>query len=76
MKNAILIAALVVASPAQACHRFHVWHYPVPQRCDVAGPSDSAHIWFVEITKTPPLPATTEEDMRAAAVEKLKQQLK
>lgn len=39
-----LIVAVVLASPAQACHRFHVWNYPFPQRCEVAD-----HSWFVEL---------------------------
>jgi hypothetical protein len=44
-----LVLALL-ATPAQACHRFRVWKYPYPQRCSVAADRS----WFVEIAPQPP----------------------
>jgi hypothetical protein len=29
-----LVLSLAMDAPAAACHRFHVWRYPWPQRCD------------------------------------------
>ena len=29
-----LVLSLAMDAPAVACHRFHVWRYPWPQRCD------------------------------------------
>ena len=29
-----LVLLLAMDAPAAACHRFHVWRYPWPQRCD------------------------------------------
>jgi hypothetical protein len=29
---------LLFSTPAEACHRFHYWAYPFPQRCPSAGP--------------------------------------
>lgn len=43
----IVVAAALMVSPAQACHRFSVWKYPFPQRCAVAQQVDRS--WFVEI---------------------------
>ncbi len=31
-------AALFSIQPADACHRFHVWKYPFPQRCSTNTP--------------------------------------
>jgi len=37
--RAMFIAGLIAAStPAHACHRYRVWHYPWPQRCGIARP--------------------------------------
>jgi hypothetical protein len=36
IRRLILVASLVFAQPASACHRFAVWKYPTPQRCGVA----------------------------------------
>lgn len=44
----IVLAAALMVSPAQACHRFSVWKYPFPQRCAVAQVQVD-HSWFVEI---------------------------
>lgn len=30
---AMAAIGLVLATPAEACHRFSVWRYPYPQRC-------------------------------------------
>jgi hypothetical protein len=31
----LVLAVLGLASPAEACHRFHTWRYPYPQNCGV-----------------------------------------
>lgn len=67
MRIAIIIAALAVAQPAEACHRFSRWYYPYKQRCSVVTPSN--HDWYVEITKLPPL------DDRGIAIEQLKKEM-
>jgi hypothetical protein len=39
-----LIAALVTlisAGPADACHRFSIWHFPWPQRCSAPKPVEA-----------------------------------
>ena len=57
-----LAAALASIEPADACHRFHTWRYPYPQRCRAPGPVRLAEdrSWTVEITKAPsPSPAPT-----------------
>ena len=33
-----LVLSLAMNAPAAACHRFHVWRYPWPQRCDAPRP--------------------------------------
>lgn len=53
-----IAAALLLATPAQACHRFSIWKYPQPQRCAVAQVIDRS--WFVEITD-PDIPVRTPE---------------
>lgn len=45
----IVLAASLMVSPAQACHRFQVWNYPFPQRCAVAHVQQEDRSWFVEI---------------------------
>ena len=35
MRIKIIVAAMLVAQPALACHRFSKWYYPFPQRCYV-----------------------------------------
>lgn len=65
--RALALAALVAATPAHACHRFHVWKYPYPQRCAVAKaqvPEDRS--WYVEFV----LP-----DEREIGIEALKKAL-
>ena len=49
----VTAAAMLMVSPAQACHRFSVWKYPFPQRCAVAQVQVD-HSWFVEIQDTAP----------------------
>ena len=45
MRVVLALALVLVASqPAQACHRFHVWRYPTPQRCGVSGVSGVTHL--------------------------------
>ena len=59
----IVGTALLMVSPAQACHRFRVWNFPYPQRCSVAhvqaAPEDRS--WFVEIQDTAVVAARTPE---------------
>ena len=56
----VTAAAMLMVSPAQACHRFSVWKYPFPQRCAVVAQVDRS--WFVEITDpVPPVSARTPE---------------
>jgi hypothetical protein len=31
-----LLATVLILASAPACHRFHIWKYPWPQRCFVA----------------------------------------
>jgi hypothetical protein len=33
MKSTIMIAALLWASPAVACHHYSRWYFPTPQHC-------------------------------------------
>lgn len=56
----IVLAAALMVSPAQACHRFSVWKYPFPQRCAVAQVQVDRS-WFVEITAAPPVSERTPE---------------
>jgi hypothetical protein len=50
-------------TPAQACHKYSIWHYPYPQRCGGAvdhrstAPQTIPQVdktWYVEITAFPP----------------------
>jgi hypothetical protein len=50
----LMLIALLLATPAQACHRFSVWKYPYPQRCAVA-PERVWHVEFV-LPDADPLP--------------------
>ncbi len=59
--TALTMAFMLVATPAAACHRFHTWRYPWPQRCGVAAPAPvqapQDRSYYVEIverdTRTP-----------------------
>jgi hypothetical protein len=44
MNNAALALSIIALSsaPAMACHRFHVWNYPGPQRCAVTDHADAS----------------------------------
>jgi hypothetical protein len=57
-------AALLLAAPAHACHRFSVWKYPYPQRCAVAQVQVDRS-WFVEITDVPLGVRTSEQEADA-----------
>lgn len=35
MRLAIILALALASSPAVACHKYSIWHYPFPQRCPV-----------------------------------------
>ena len=79
MKGFIVVLALVSADPALACHRFHVWRYPTPQRCaftalarHAPSPAPEERV-NVEITITPELLETW---AREDAIERLKEQAK
>lgn len=71
MRTAIIIAAMIAAQPASACHRFSRWYYPYAQRCAVAT-QPPGKTWAVEITKLPP--SWTLDD-RAFGIEALKKEL-
>jgi hypothetical protein len=59
MRLAFLVLAVLAASPADAkCHLFSVWHYPKPQRCDVA----RQMVRFVPSRQSPPIPANPRQD--------------
>lgn len=68
MRGFALVLALVSAQPAHACHRFHRWAYPYPQRCGL-----SEERVNVEITITP---ALLETWGREDAIELLRSRLK
>jgi hypothetical protein len=59
MKRLFMVVALIGAmvEPALACHRYHVWHYPWPQRCPVA--LDSHGTPVAEALTPRPLPPKT-----------------
>ena len=81
MRAFVVALALVSAQPALACHRFHVWRYPTPQRCGIifaqaAHPAPKLAIVgeervSIEITITPEL---LENWAREDAIERLKAQ--
>ena len=77
MKALVVALALVSAQPALACHRFHVWNYPTPQRCGfvalarhIPSPAPEERV-SIEITITPEL---LENWAREDAIERLKAQ--
>jgi len=58
----LLVALLLVSSPAHACHFFKDWRYPQPQRCDDGHHGGVFHMkqvpapdksWYVEVTRMP-----------------------
>jgi hypothetical protein len=81
VKRFALVLALMLASApeAVACHRFSVWRYPTPQRCEVR------HELRATLPRMPrpapawdPVPtpaARAPEDERAQAIETLKREL-
>ena len=81
MRAFVVALALVSAQPALACHRFHVWRYPTPQRCGIiiaqaAHPASrlatvGEERVSIEITITPELLETW---AREDAIERLKAQ--
>jgi hypothetical protein len=82
VRGFVLALALVSAQPAWACHRFHNWRYPWPQRCGIIS-ARAAHpapklatveeTVSVEITITPTLLETW---AREDALDRLRGQLK
>jgi hypothetical protein len=50
----LTLALVLLATPAEACHRFSVWKYPYPQRCAVT-PERVWHVEFV-LPDADPLP--------------------
>lgn len=41
LRFVVTIGLLALAAwPADACHRFHVWNYPWPQRCGLVAQRD------------------------------------
>ena len=85
---AVFTASVPVEQAEAACHRYSRWFYPFPQNC-LAGkivalaktaepnhdPEDDQPIWYVEITKMPDWPMTSDAD-RDAAIQKLKEQMR
>ncbi len=65
--TALTMAFVLIATPVDACHRFHVWRYPYPQRCGVAAPTPvqapQDRSWYVEITDAAPS-SPLETDLR------------
>lgn len=87
MRAALALVLLLASQPAEACHRFKVWRYPTPQRCDarayvpvrhrvitaaVQKPVDDERV-DIEITITPELLETW---ARQDALAKLKGEIK
>lgn len=67
----------MLTSPAYACHRYHTWHYPYPQRCYTAlahiPKLRSIHIPIALPPEKPP--AEKEEPYPPEVVYKLEQAL-
>jgi hypothetical protein len=66
LKYLLLTSSLLAANPALACHRFHVWRYPYPQRCQVAHVvyhAPEKKDYYVEIVETKPI-KPQEPDLR------------
>ncbi len=65
--------ALFSIQPADACHRFHTWRYPWPQRCGVAVPAplhaSQDRSYYVEITSPPKAEAPAPPSPREAPLE-------
>lgn len=57
------VILLLWATPAMACHRYHTWRYPYPQRCYTA----LAHI--PKLTKPIRIPAALPPDPPPAGIE-------
>jgi hypothetical protein len=51
-----LVLSLAMDAPAAACHRFHVWRYPWPQRCDAPRPIG------VALVRIAPSPSAVNEE--------------
>jgi len=51
-----LVLSLAMDAPAAACHRFHVWRYPWPQRCDAPLPIG------VALVRIAPRPSAVNEE--------------
>lgn len=69
MKTAIIIAALVLAQPANA-HCYKRWHYPWPQHCRgiyarTPLPGGIDRSWFVEIIPDAPIAERPMNDFEA-----------
>jgi hypothetical protein len=76
----LLTLALVagLTAPAEG-HCFRIWKFPRPQvGCEVhrvVASKPAPRDWTVEIVKLPPLPPLTDDEARALAVDKLRDQL-
>ncbi len=72
-------AALFSIQPADACHRFHIWRYPYPQRCDGAANRSTLNLrtvpptpdrsYYVEIITAPKAEAPSPPAPREAPLE-------
>ena len=70
---ALIIAILLAQSPpAAACHRFHDWRFPYPQRCGTG-----AALVRTAARQVPAQPSTpiSDDEARALAIETLKVQM-
>lgn len=78
--------AVLIATPAQACHRFSVWKYPYAQRCAVVAqvtetkppvppekPLPAFTVSKYDTIILTPVPGRTDEEGRADAIRVLKE---
>jgi hypothetical protein len=79
LKISTIALLISVSTPAMACHRFHRWYYPWPQRCRVdsnnayhaqtLSPTEDKS-WYVEIILTPQV---LDEISHGLGIERIKQ---
>src|SRR5579864_3583231 len=84
MRKTLIIATILLSTPASACKLHKVWHYPYPQKCYTAlAPHNyyhpSSRIVKVDVPQTsreiPSLPGPSEKDLRQEAMERLKYEM-
>ncbi|MBV9288508.1 MAG: hypothetical protein JO288_11920 [Hyphomicrobiales bacterium] len=69
MKRMFMAVTVIAATttPALACHRFRVWHYPWPQRCRVALYDHGESVTPMRLANTPIPPRPAQESPPALA---------